>query len=308
MVLGANGPIGSEIVSVLRANGVEHVSVSRTGASAQSVIANRTDTDRILELIRARRIDTIVDVIAYTEPETGALLDAVDGHISRYVMLSSADVYRNYGLFTGKEIGDPDPILTEGSALRRSRYPYRENRLRSRDDPNLWMDKYDKIPIESRVKKMHAAWTILRLPMVFGARGKLNRFDWIMSPIRRRKQHLTVSQCTLNWVTSYGYVRNIAAAIVLAACHENAANRVFNVTDSAPVPHSDWIECIAEIAGWSGDVIPEPTEKQTRPNQPNWSIPLAMSGSAFKEALGFSPPYSRKDALTDIWIELSSAS
>ena len=130
LILGAGGPIGC----------CNHLCVSRGRAPSSRRFAEthrrskyrarrspyeygRTYSNTHLK--ETRSITTIIDVIAYTEADTLPLLSAIDGRVERYVMLSSADVYRNYGLLHHLETGTPNSILTEDAPLRRSRLPYR---------------------------------------------------------------------------------------------------------------------------------------------------------------------------------------
>jgi nucleoside-diphosphate-sugar epimerase len=130
LVLGGTGFIGGPTVSRLLADGVE-TAVAHHGArpvapGAASVVLDRGDPAAVLAAVRDLRIDTVIDLIAYTAADTLPLLDALSGQIARYVMVSSVDVYRNYEGLHRK--GRPTPIwdrLTEDAALRASRFPYR---------------------------------------------------------------------------------------------------------------------------------------------------------------------------------------
>ena len=140
LILGGSGPIGTAIGETLRAVDTPYLSVSRTALGLSSVAADRTDTAHIQRLISDHDITTIIDVIAYTEADTLPLLATIDGKVERYVMLSSADVYRNYGLLNKTETGTPSTHLTEDAPLRTRLYPYKQSQPRADTDPkNGWM-------------------------------------------------------------------------------------------------------------------------------------------------------------------------
>ncbi|MEO1660920.1 MAG: hypothetical protein AAFR51_08030 [Pseudomonadota bacterium] len=303
MVLGANGPIGAAIQSLLESTDRPYIMVSRAPSGQNSHAADREDPAAVLDLIHAYKVNSVIDVIAYTEHASVALLKAVETEIDRYVMLSSADVYRNYGLLNRKERGVAQSILTEESPLRLSRFPYRGDTARMPDDPDFWMDDYDKIPIENAVKDMRCSWSILRLPMVYGSHGKLNRLSWMMTPMQNQSATFEIDTATLNWVTTYAFIDNVAAAIIHATAHSGAANQVFNITDSQPSPHRDWINALAEISGWRGRLVETPARVVSPHNPLDWTVPLAIDGTRFYQRTGFQPPVARIDCLRRVWLE-----
>ncbi len=299
MVLGAGGPIGTAISETLSAASEPHISVSRTASGPGAFATDRTDTNAILQIVAERDVSHIIDIIAYTEADTLPLLEAINGKIERYVMLSSADVYRNYGLLHQTETGDISSLLTEDAPLRTALYPYQKRQLRADEDPEKWMDTYDKIPLEAAVRDLSIDWTILRLPMVYGASGKLARFSWIAGPMKAGALEITISIDWYNWTTTYGHIRNVAAAIVHAALHPSAANDTFNITDHAELAHSGWIDMFAKVSGWSGKIV-----RNAPPPAPiaalDLSVPLIMRGDKFREQTGFKPPVSQTAAILDV--------
>ena len=70
--------------------------------------------------------DVVVHMIPMGEADARAAVDGFAGRAERMVWLSSGDVYRAYGRFTGIEPGPPEPVpLTEDAPLRTVLYPYR---------------------------------------------------------------------------------------------------------------------------------------------------------------------------------------
>lgn len=292
LILGSSGPIGTATAKALQATGKPYLAVSRNASGPHTAAADRNDTAEILRLMAQHKVTTLIDVIAYTEADTLPLLTAIDGKIARYVMLSSADVYRNYGLLNRNETGEPARILTEDAPLRTSPYPYRLAEPRAGDAPDKWMDDYDKIPLEAAARVMQSDVTILRLPMVYGPAAKLDRFSWITSPMRANVAELNVAADWYRWTTTYAHVDNIAAAIMHAAHHPNAANETFNIIDHPAIPHSEWITAYAEALNWPGHIkLTDAPDGGT--SGLDLDVPLNMNGGLFFRRTGFTPPLAR---------------
>lgn len=306
LVLGSGGAIGNGVASTLLAAGHEVVCVSRSGKASRLPGAvyragDRNQADVILSIVREHRIDTLIDMVAYTLAPTEALLAGLAGQVDRYVLIGSADVYRNYGLVHRKEPGPATPdLLDEDAPLRTSLFPYRGHTARKADDPARWMDEYDKIPVETAVRASALDWTILRLPMVYGPGDRQHRFRWAIAPMLDGVDPLTLPGAWARWTTTYGYVENVAAAIVLAASEQAAVGNVFNVTDTPPMDHLQWIERLRPVTGWRGKVaLAETTDCALTEATRNLdlTVPLALSGTRLKDELGFAPPVSLDQAL-----------
>lgn len=162
--------------------------------------------------------DSVVDMIAMSEGDAHAAVETFRGHTGRLVTVSSGDVYLAYARFTGFE---PGPVevgpLREDSPLRTTLYPYR----RKANAPEDKHYDYDKILVERTVLGDDALpATVVRLPKVYGS-GRNADF----ATVHRYRNHP-------KWRWTHGYVENIAAAIVLAATHPNAGNRIFHVGEN----------------------------------------------------------------------------
>lgn len=267
LVVGGGGPIGQAVVRACAARGDQVRWTSRQaltppGAAQGHVQADRARPEGIAGIVHDQRIETIIDMVAYQAADTLPLLRALDGRLGRYVLVSSCDVYRNYGLLQRLETGAPDQgPLDETAPLRASRFPYRGALPRPADAADRWMDDYDKIPIEGAVCEMGCDWTILRLPMVYGPGDRQRRFRWAIRPMLSGAPVLAAPSTWLDWVTGYGFTDNVAAAIAHAAGHPKAINRVFNVGDEPAMDHRDWIERFRAATGWLGAV--ETTDADT---------------------------------------------
>lgn len=162
--------------------------------------------------------DIVIHMIAMGEDDSRAALEAFRGRVERIVWLSSGDVYRAYGRFTGIEPGPVDNgLLTEDSPLRSVLYPYR-SQAKTSEELSYY---YEKILVERiAMSDSQVPGTILRLPKVYGPNGNAD-----LATIYGFRNHP-------QWRWTHGYVENVAAAIVLAALHPAAAGRTFNVGEA----------------------------------------------------------------------------
>jgi nucleoside-diphosphate-sugar epimerase len=260
LVLGGTGFLGAPLVARLLADGVETSVAQRSArpvaAGARSVVLDRGDPAAVVAAARALGADTVIDLIAYTQPDTLPLLDALSGQIGRYVMASSVDVYRNYEGLHRK--GRPTPIwdrLTEDDALRDSRFPYRLAKPRAAGDPQAWMDAYDKIPLEAAARAATGfEATILRLPMVFGPGDRQRRFSWAIRPMVQGRRRFVIPHPWASWRSTFGYVDDVAAGIALAALHPRAAGETFNLGRTNTPTNLAWAVSFAEHLNWPGEV------------------------------------------------------
>ena len=298
LVVGGGGPIGQAVVRAFLARGDEAFWTSRQAAPPPGTInghvhADRNRPDDIAQILRDQQIDTVVDMVAYSEVSTRPLLSVLEHRLQRYVLVSSCDVYRNYGLLHRIEAGDADASpLGETAPLRTRRFPYRGDTVRDPDAPDRWMDDYDKIPIEAAVRDMTCDWTILRLPMVYGPGDRQRRFRWAITPMVSQAPLLQAPKTWLNWKTTYGFIDNVAAAVAHCTADRRAANATFNVADEPAMRHHSWIDRFRKATGWTGTV--EPTETDTPFSRAivalDLSVPLDVSAQRLFTDLEFTPP------------------
>jgi len=166
------------------------------------------------ELLRPRP-DVVIHMIAMGAADARAAVEFFRGNTGRMVWISSGDAYLAYGRFTGTEWGPVLPgLLKEDSPLRTVMYPYRDGAKPADDIANT----YDKVLVERiAASDGELPATILRLPKVYGREDNAD-----LATVYAFRNHP-------RWRWTHGYVENVAAAIVLAALHPQAAGRTYNV-------------------------------------------------------------------------------
>src|SRR5687768_12923710 len=177
---GTSGFIGTRVIEGL-AKADHNVTVFHRGetntqlpAGVHEVLGDRQRlADHATELNKLRP-DVIVDNYLRYGREAVDLVNVFRGVAERIVMISSQDVYRNFGLLLGREEGEPNSLpITEAGLLRSVLYPYRDTGV-GEDAPKY---EYDKIPCERTVMSdPEIASTVLRLPPVYGPGDKQHRF------------------------------------------------------------------------------------------------------------------------------------
>jgi nucleoside-diphosphate-sugar epimerase len=223
VVIGGTRFIGASVVRLLAAGG-RAVTVYHRGQHEADLPANvhHVRSPRAAMPIRSfpaelltPEPDVVIHMMAMGEADAQAALEFFRGHTGRMVWISSGDVYRAYGRFTGVEPGPIEPCpLREDAPLRSVLYPYRDPSKPADDLANV----YEKILME-RVAMSDPSLpaTILRLPKVYGAGDNAD-----LATVYGFRDHP-------QWRWTHGYVENVAAAIVRAAVRPGSPGGIFNV-------------------------------------------------------------------------------
>jgi nucleoside-diphosphate-sugar epimerase len=299
MVLGATGLIGPAVVERLQALGHEAIGVSRHGPAA----ADRADPAAMARLAAAHGPEAVIDLLAYSTEATRPLLEALAGRIGRYVLASSGDVYRQYGALHRKEAVEPLDRIGENAPLRRRLYPYRTDPPRQPDDPQAWMDAYDKIPVERAARAQRGLEAaVVRLPMVFGPRDRQRRFSWVIGPMRAGKAVIEIDDAWAAWRSSYGYVEDIAHALALAAVHPAAAGRTYNAGPLDAPDHAGWAGRFAGVLGWTGELRRVGRTQAAGPRRSifdslDLAVPMVIDTGRIRGELGYGEPTDPDEAL-----------
>jgi nucleoside-diphosphate-sugar epimerase len=305
LVLGGTGFIGPYVVRYLAGMGHE-VAILHSGAHEPDLpreVRHFHDpaARRPLSHVPPEAVEWLPDVVLHMVPigeeDARVAVEAFRGVARRIVAISSADVYRAYDKLRGVDPGPPDPTpLTEDSPLREKLHPYKADTPRNEDDPQRWMDEYDKILVERIVMgEAEIQGTVLRLPMVYGPGDRQHRLFPYLKRIDDGRPAIPLDEGLAEWRTCRGYVEDVAWAIALATTVESAAGRIYNVAEPVSHREEDWVRLITATAGWTGEVVVVPEGKL--PVQLNASQHLSSNSSRIRAELGYKERFSPEEAL-----------
>jgi len=307
-IIGGTGFIGAAVAARLTARGMAPVVVARgehpvvlpEGALFEP--GDRMDGARLGAIFEQHRIDTVIDIFALGMLNTGAVLEAVAAIGARYLLLSSVDVYANYGGLLRRE--SPVPQLAparEDDPLRGFRFPYRGNPHRPRGVDAALFEDYDKIVLEeAALGDERFTTTVIRAPMVFGPGDKQHRFRWAIDAVRRGGL-IRLDERAAKWPNSYSYVVDVAEAMALAALDPRAAGRVYNVGQGFVRNPIEWLLSFAVVLNTRIEVETVPAAEKgllfERAEASDLRYPLTLDTSRIREELGFAELVPEREAL-----------
>lgn len=298
LIIGGTHFMGPYVVARLCEEGHE-VSIFHRGktkatlpAGVTEMLGDRNHLPEYASELRQLAPEVVLDMMALTERHARDLMETFAGVVRRVVVASSQDVYRAFGRVNKKEDGevDPEPI-TEESPLRENLYPYRGETLRAEDDPQRWIDDYDKILVE-RVIMSHPELpgTILRLPAVYGPHDTQHRMFSYLKRMLDGRPSILLDEGEAGWRWTQGYVENVADAIALAVTSKQAAGRIYNVGEPFVLSVAERIAHIAKAVEWHGRIVTLPTERLPEKLRPdiNTAQDIVVDGSRIRQELGYS--------------------
>jgi nucleoside-diphosphate-sugar epimerase len=259
LLIGGNGFIGRFAVAALKQQGhvlaVFHRGTMAVPNGVDEIRGDRNQLNASAQELKHFAPDVVIDLVISSAPQAEELMNIFRGATRRVVMLSSIDVYRGVGILHGTESGPlQDVPLTEESELRRCLHPYPPESLQLLRKTFAWVtDDYDKIPAERVVMNdRELPATVLRLPMVYGPGDPLHRFYPVVKRIVDGRRHIIFPETLAAWRSPRGYVKNVAAAIALAATEERAVRRIYNVCEEPAFSEVEWARKIAAAMLWDG--------------------------------------------------------
>ena len=251
IVLGGTRFIGRAIVEELSAAGGDLLIVHRGELEpgdlppVRHLHCDRSELASYRDELAAFGPDAVVDCRALTRADAEVALGALPG-AGRWIVISSADVYRAFGALLEDRETDPVP-LDEESPVRSQRYPYR-GKLADRDD-------YDKLDVEDVYLPRGAL--VLRLPMVYGEHDYQLREEYILRRVRAGRPRIPFGAGS--WLTCRVYVRDVARAVRLALGAPKAAGPM-NICEDHSYSMRLWSRMILEAAGSGAELVRVPDE------------------------------------------------
>lgn len=307
-ILGGTGFIGTAVARRLALRGLRTVAIARGNQPVclpEDTLfepADRMDTPQLIDIFARHDIDVVIDIFALGMLNTQPVFDAMAVHGGHYVLLSSVDVYANYGGLLRRE--QPPVQATpakETDPLRTFRYPYRGNPNRPQGVDQILFEDYDKIPLEEAAKALPGVkHTIIRAPMIFGPGDKQHRFNWAIKAVQSG-EIIALDARAAAWPNSYGFVVDIAEAMVCAALDPRGRGETFNVGQPIIRTPVEWLKTFAGILDKPIRINLVPPEEKgvlsERADATDLTYPLTLDTSHIREKLGFFEPTPECEAL-----------
>lgn len=303
LVIGGTGFTGMHVLRRLVEDG-HNVAVFHRGQTetelplvVQHIYGKREDLSTFVADFKKFAPDVVLDMIPYVEQDAFTLIDTFQGMTKRVVAISSMDVYAAYGRFMRSEAREPEQTpFDEDAPLRSNLYPYRKY-AQSSDDLQY---NYEKILVERVVMNdSKLPGTVLRLAKVYGFGDNQHlAFDYVKRMDDGRPAIL-LEERKAQWRWTRGYTENVAAAIVLAATNEQAADRIYNIGEADALTEAEWVRSIGHAADWDGEVVAAPGDILPKHLAEDYDYRhnLAANTSRIREELGYAEPISREEAL-----------
>ena len=288
--IGGTGFIGPVAVRRAIAAGHEVLVIHRgehpnPNPDAQSIQVDRSKRGALAAAIERAAPDVVVDTRAMTRSDAEITTQAWSGAT---VVLSSQDVYAQFGRLLDHPAPEPEPVITEASPLTVP-HPYRHLEG-AHGDPD-----YDKKDVESVFRRASSPVSVLRLPAVLGRGDPRRRFGAIVDRLDVGEHLPHVDGATWRWTRAH--VEDVAHAIVLAA--EQAPDGIFNVGDDAPTMR-EWCERFARhmnVQLWWEHVSEPPEELRHLGAMKN---DVVVSSQAIRDAIGWSEVTSIEQRVADV--------
>lgn len=272
--IGGTGFIGPRAVRHAIAAGhdvcVLHRGTHPNETKASSIRVDRSDPTALARAIAQANPEVVVDTRAMTRLDAETTRSSWEGPL---VVLSSQDVYAQFGRLLGHPAPEPEAVITEASPLTVP-FPYRHIDG-AHSDP-----EYDKKEVEAVFAGREC--TVLRLPAVYGYEDPRRRFGAIIDALDRGDALPHVDGARWRWTRAH--VDDVGYAIALAL--ENVDGfRIFNVGDDAPTMRT-WCERFAVEVNvelrWEGRTPPEELQHLGA-----MDADVVVSSAAIREALGW---------------------
>ena len=309
-ILGGTGFIGRAVAARAVHRGLKPVGLARgeeqvslpEGAIFERV--DRMDGAALAAILDTHQVETLIDIFALGMLNTRAVFEAMAQCGGRYLLLSSVDVYSNYGGLLRKET---PPIQAEPAReddpLRGFRFPYRGNPHRPRGVSAELFEDYDKIVLEeAALSDNRFETTVIRAPMIFGPGDKQHRFKWAIDAVKQGGL-IKLDERAAKWPNSYGFVTDVAEAMLMAALDPRAAGRTYNVGQNFVRNPIQWLLSFAVVLNTPVEVETVPASAKgllfERAEAMDLNYPLTLDTSRIRSELGFVEPTSERDALLE---------
>ncbi len=284
LLIGGTSLIGPHLIKELLSEDYLVATFTRRGKSfltETSFQGDRNNTSDLDGVINDFTPDIIVDMIPFTKAQAIILADLIKDKNIPLVAISSADIYSAYAkLHQTEEIDYQTCPISETDNLRKKLGPEGK--------------KYNKLAVERIYLDNLSNVIILRLPAVYGF-PDTTRIDPYLIPMLQKQKEISVSSYKINWKFSRALHKNCSFGIFLTIKHHNAGQHIYNIAEEKTYTEVEWIERIAKICGWKGEIKTEAGLNEDK----GYKQDLYISSQKIRDELGYYEKYNPDDGLED---------
>lgn len=302
LIIGGTKFIGRAITKAALAAG-HRVTVFNRGVTAHDLAGVghiRGDVDQLCDYEQALRgFDAVVHCIAFTEKHGQDLRQVFRGTKTRIVLLSSIDCYQAWqGLNRKKDLAELP--VTETSPVSAERYYWSDT-----DTKGDQRYSYDKNLLTDIVMAGCEAGdyeaTTFRLPLVWGPDDYqiMGRHGDFIRRILDNRPTIMLSDREQCQVYTYGYVDNLAAAIMHSLDQPVCNGTIYNIGEAKSRSRRRWLELYGETLGFTFDIriLPEELIRGDRAYRHAPPQHMLVATDLFARDTGFTPPVALSDAI-----------
>lgn len=295
LVIGGTKFIGREIVTKSIEAGHEVITFNRGKSSINQTDFIKGNVEEITKYkseLLALKPDIVVHCIAYTEKHAKDCVEIFSNTDTRIIVLSSMDCYEAFQKLN-RGIEYSDFPIDENMELSSTKY-YWKDILKNKPGG----EEYDKNLMTRVFMKAHKKGeilpTVFRLPMVYGPHD--NQYSYrhgsIIRRIYDRRKKYIMDYSTQNRIWTFGYVGNIAHAIIHSYSKEQTIGKIYNIGEKKVRSWRRWVNLFAKIAGWEFDYYILPDEILQSSSDIINPIPkhLIFDCSLYRHETGFEEP------------------
>jgi nucleoside-diphosphate-sugar epimerase len=272
--------------------------------AAHDVLVNRNDPSALCEALARVSPDVVVDCRAMTKNDGEIFALALAVLDRPGVVLSSQDVYAQFGRLNGLPAPEPEARVAEDAPLS-IEFPFR-GIAEHEGGPD-----YDKKQVEAVLRGASrdkgTSVVSLRLPGVFGSGDPKRRFSFVVDRLDAGDRALPRVGGAAFRLT-HAHIRDVAHAVVLAAERPLDGFSVFNVGEESPPTMAERTEALARAMGveleWIESEAPLPPGLELLGTMPN---DFVADTRAIRRALGYAEVTTAEERDADVvaWLRRS---
>lgn len=283
LVFGGTRYFGRAAVELLLSEGHEVTIFSRGNTRPpfwdriEHTQGDRTDADGVVEKLRGRHFDGVIDNQCYTREEAQAAIRALRGNVGRYVVASTVSTYGEGGHAPRRQTADMPPLSDEERFWvdYRSIEPVRESDSDVSAHPWKYRESLNrygegKRHVERVMLESPSDWpyVVIRVPATLGPDDPTGRFAWWLWRILDGDPVILPDGG--KHTVQLGYSRDLARFIVDCLKAPNTARQVYNFGQRELPRWARFLEVMAGAAGKPLNAVAVPSEILHRHRELPW--------------------------------------